>query len=343
MSTLSTQLSPDLLQKAEKSYPAPRAGSILATLARKEITDALRNRLFVVALVMLVSLTLIAIGLSAVTVRNRVNEYEQSVALLRSLGKTQLPPMPSLNPLAISKAFVNYLAMLGALTAMLLGFSAIYKERQAGALPLILSRPVYRDQLLSGKVLGNGALMALFTLAIALVTIAALYLIGGVQLTGNDIIKIVLTMVMSWLYMLVFFLLAMFFTLWLPNSNHALLMTIIVWLVFAFIFPQIGDTMDLDNQLPGGLFASMGMNKDQERAALQSFHLYETIRDGVEQLSPTKHYERISFALLGVKSEFAANTWLEILQLKLVDLVGLLLPIVLLLGASYVVYLRQEN
>jgi ABC-2 type transport system permease protein len=342
MSTLSTRLSPELLHRLEDSYPAPKAGSILATLARKEITDALHNRLFIVALVMLVTLSLVAIGLGALTVRNRLTEYEQSVELLRSLGKTQLPPMPTLNPLAISKAFVNYLAMLGALTAMLLGFTAIYKERQAGTLPLILSRPVYRDQLLTGKVLGNSALMAVFTLAIAIATIAALYIIGGIRLNSNEIIKIALTMVMSWLYMLIFFLLAMFFTLWLPNSNHALLMTIIVWLVFAFIFPQIGDTMDLDNQLPGGLFASMGMNKAQEKAALQEFHWYETVRDGVEQLSPTKHYERISFALLGVKSEFASNSWLEILQLKLVDLAGLLVPIVLLLSASYVIYLRQE-
>jgi ABC-2 type transport system permease protein len=342
MSTLSTQLSPKLLQTAEHAYPAPKAGSILATVARKEITDALHNRLFLVALVMLVALSLIALGLGAVTVRNRVAEYEQSVQLLRSLGKTQLPPMPALNPLAVSKAFVNYLAMLGALTAMLLGFTAIYKEQQAGALPLILSRPVYRDQLLSGKVLGNGALMALLILAIGITTIVALRIIGGISLSGNEIMKIALTMGMSWLYMLIFFLLAMFFTLWLPNGNHALLLTIIVWLVFAFILPQIGDTMDLDNQLPGGFFASMGMDKAQEKAALQKFHWYETVRDGVEELSPTKHYERISFALLGVKSEFANNTWLEILQLKLVDLAGLLVPIVLLLSLSYSTYLRQE-
>ena len=67
------------------------------------------------------------------------------------------------------------------------------------------------------------------------------------------------------------------------------------------------------------------------------------IRDGVEELSPTKHYERISFALLGVKTEFANNTWLEVLQLKIVNLIGLLVPIVLLLSASYIVYLRKET
>jgi ABC-2 type transport system permease protein len=292
---------------------------------------------------MLVALSLVALSLGAVTVHNRVAEYEQSVQLLRNLGKTELPPMPSLNPLAVSKTFINYLAMLGALTAILLGFTTITKERQAGSLPLILSRPVYRDQLLTGKVLGNGALMAVFMLAVGLATLAALLIIGGISLSIDEIIKVALTMGMSWLYMLIFFLLAMFFTLWLPNEKNALLLTVIVWLVVAFILPQIGDTMDLDNQLPGGFFASMGMDKVQEKAALEKFHWYETVRDGVEELSPTKHYERISFALLGVKSQFASNTWSEVLQLELVDLAGLIVPIVLLLGASYVVYLRQET
>ncbi len=87
----------------------------------------------------------------------------------------------------------------------------------------------------------------------------------------------------------------------------------------------------------------LGLDKAGEEQALQQFKWYETVRDGVEELSPTKHYERISYALLGIKKEFAANTWQEVLQLKLVNLVGLLVPIVLLLSASYIVFLRQET
>ncbi len=310
-------------------------------IAHKEITDAFRNQLFLVSLAMLLALALIAVSMGAVTVHQRVAEYEQSVQVLKDLGRTDIPPMPSLNPIAVSKTFINYLAMVGALLAMILGFTAIQKERRAGTLRLILSRPVYRDQLLTGKVLGNAELLAMLMLAVGIVTIIALYTIGGVGLTLDQTIKLMLTMVMSWLYMLIFFLLAMFFALVFPKGNQALVMTIIVWLVFAFIFPQIGDTMDLDNQLPGGFFASLGLDKAGEQAALAKFKWYETVRDGVEELSPTKHYERISFALLGIKAQFIPNTWLEVLQLKIVNLIGLLVPIILLLSGSYIVFLRQ--
>jgi ABC-2 type transport system permease protein len=314
----------------------------LGVIARKEIADAFRNRLFLVSMVMLLALTLIAISLGATTVHNRITEYNQSVQVLKDLGRTDIPPMPALNPIAVSKNFINYLAMLGALLGMIVGFTTINKERQAGTLRLILSRPVYRDQFLTGKVLGNTVLFALLMLSVGVATVAVLRVVGGVTLTGQQTIKLGLTMVMSWLYILIFFLLALFFALVTSKGNNALLLTVIVWLVFAFILPQIGDTMDLDNQLPGGFFARMGMDKAQETAALQQFRWYEKVRNGVEEMSPTKHLERMTFALLGVKTQFTDNTWSEILQLKTIDLVGLLVPIIVLMSASYVVFLRQE-
>ena len=321
----------------------PRRGHILWVIARKEISDAFRNRLFLISMIMLLGLSLIAIGLGSLSVRTQMTDYLQSVQILTDLGRTDFPAAPSLNPIAISKNFINYLAMVGALLAMILGFTAVNKERQAGTLRLILSRPVYRDQFLTGKVLGNAILLAALMTAVGLVTILAIGIIGKVWLTGDQIIRLALTMGMSWLYLMTFYLLAQFFALLLPNGNHALLLTIIVWLVFAFIFPQIGDTMDLDNQLPGGFFATLGLDKAGEDKALQQFKWYETVRDGVEELSPTKHYERISYALLGIKKQFNENTWQEVMQLKLVNLIGLIVPIVLLLSASYVVFLRQET
>lgn len=331
------------MTETSRASLSPGAVRRFLTLARKEFNDALHNRLFAVSLVLLLALTLTAVGLGAAAVHTKIADYNQSVVLLKSLGRADIPPMPSLNPIAVSKNFINYLAMVGALLAMILGFTTISKERESGTLGLILSRPVYRDQLLTGKIGGNAAILGLLMLAVGVVTALALAFVGGVPLTIAQVEKLGLTMVMSWLYMLVFFLLAMFFTLWLPKGNQALLLTVIVWLVFAFIFPQIGDTMDLDNQLPGGFFATLGMNKTQETAALQQFKWYEKLRDGVEELSPTKHYERISFALLGIKTEFANSSPAEILRLKTIDTVGLLVPIILLTGASYVVFLRQES
>lgn len=101
--------------------------------------------------------------------------------------------------------------------------------------------------------------------------------------------------------------------------------------------------MDMDNQLPGGFFAQMGMNRDQEQKLLQNFKFYETLRNGIEEMSPTKHYERVSFALLNVKPGFEKNTPMEVLQLKWINLLGLIAPSFLLAFLSYMVFLRRED
>jgi ABC-2 type transport system permease protein len=104
---------------------------------------------------MLLLLTLVSIVLSTYQVRISVDEYNKSIEFLKSLGKTSFPAQPNLNPLAASKSFVNYIGMLGALLAIVLGNYSVVKERRSGTMRLILSRQIFRDKLLNGKLLGN--------------------------------------------------------------------------------------------------------------------------------------------------------------------------------------------
>lgn len=317
--------------------------SEMIVIARKEIKDSLNNKFFLSILILLLILTIVSIVLGTLQVHSQIAQYNRSIEFLKSMGKTNLPPMPSLNPLSVSKGFVNYVGMIGALLAIVLGNYAVSKERKNGTFRLILSRPIYRDQLINGKLGGNLLLLALINFAIAAVTLISLSTLGGVSLSGVDITRLTFFFTASFLYMALFFILSLFVTLLLPYKNYALLTVIIIWLVFAFIFPQIGDTMDMDNQLPGGFFASMGMNRAQEQQIVNKFKVYETLRNGIEELSPTKHFERISFALLGVKPGFENNTAWEIVKLKWLNLAGLLVPNILLSMLSYLVFLRREN
>lgn len=315
----------------------------IITIAKKEITDALKNKLFLIILVMLLVLTVVSVILGAYQVRVAVDEYNNSVAFLKSLGKTVLPAIPNLNPIAASKSFVNYMGMLGALIAMVLGNRAIASEYKNGTLRLILSKRVFRDGFLNGKLLGNLTILLAITIFSAIVTFTAVGLIGNVTLAGSDIARMLLFFLMSFLFMTFFLVLGIAFAVFVRNGKKALLLTIVVWLVLAFVLPQIGDTMDMDNQLPGGFFASMGMTKQQEEQVLAHFKFYETLRDGFEEMSPTKHYERVSFALLNVKPGFESNTPLQVLGLKWVNIIGLTAPTIILWLIAYMVFLRREN
>lgn len=316
---------------------------MIIEIAKKEISDAFRNKLFLSILVMLLVLTIVSIILGSYQVKIAMDNYNNSISFLQSLGKAELPPMPKLNPISASKGFVNYIGMVGALLAIVLGNTAISKEYKNGTMKLILSRGVFRDTFLNGKLLGNLAILAGITVLTGIITFVALVAIGGVALTTYDVIRLLLFFGMSFLYMTFFTVLSMGIATVSTKGSRALLITVIVWLVLSFVLPQIGDTMDMDNQIPGGFFSSMGMSRDQEHQVLKQFKFYETLRDGVEEMSPTKHYERISYALLNVKPGFEANTPLEVVGLKWVNLLGLLAPSLAVWLLTYIAFLRREN
>ncbi|MGB4439851.1 MAG: ABC transporter permease subunit, partial [Sedimentibacter sp.] len=276
-------------------------------------------------------------------VKIATDNYNNSISFLKSLGKAELPPMPNLNPISASKGFVNYIGMVGALLAIVLGNTAITKEHKNGTMRLILSRGVFRDTFLNGKLIGNLAILAFITVLMGIITFISLLAIGGAALTSNDVVRLLLFFGMSFLYMAFFTILSMGIATVSTKGSRALLITVIIWLVLSFVFPQIGDTMDMDNQIPGGFFSSMGMSRDQETQVMQQFKFYETVRDSIEEMSPTKHYERISYALLNVKPGFEANTPWEVMGLKWINLLGLLAPSIAIWLLTYTAFLRRED
>lgn len=316
---------------------------MILEIAKKEIKDVIRNKLFLCILFLLLVLTIVSIVLGSYQVKNAMDNYSNSVSFLKSLGKAQLPPMPNLNPISASKGFVNYIGMVGALLAIVLGNAAISKEHQHGTMRLILTRGVFRDNFMNGKMLGNLVILAGITMLTGVITFASLFAIAGVALSTGEIIRLLLFFLMSFLYMVFFTVLSMGIATISSKGSRALLLTVIVWLVLSFVFPQIGDTMDMDNQIPGGFFSQMGMTRDQEQQVLQKFKFYETLRDGVEEMSPTKHYERISFALLNVKPGFEANTPWEVVGLKWINLLGLTVPSFAIWLLAYTAFLKRED
>lgn len=315
----------------------------MLVVAKKEITDALKNKLFLSILTMLLLLTVVSVVLGVYQVKVNLDSYNQSIEFLKSLGKTEFPPAPNLNPLSASKSFVNYIGLLGALLAIVLGNASIVKEKRGGTLKLILSRQVFRDTFLNGKLIGNMALLLFITIFTSIITLGAVMTISNVALTIDSISRMFMFFLMSFLYMTFFLVLGIFAAVIMPYGNKALLITVIIWLVISFILPQIGDTMDMDNQLPGGFFASMGMSKADSQKVLNNFKFYETMRNGIEEMSPTKHYERVGFALLNIKPGFDKNTVLEVVFIKWIDLLGLLAPSIILWLCAYMVFLRHED
>lgn len=277
-------------------------GVQLTTIAAKEIRDAARGRLFAVVSLLLIICGATALIVGAVAMNTQVADYTASRDLLLSLGKSAdaLAP-PSFKPLAQLRGFIEYLEIIGAILGIVLGQRAAASERGCNTLGLLLTRPLSLRVLLAGKMLGNLAALVVILAIVFMIGAAGINLIGGVGLTAADTARILVTFAAAALYVGLFFLIGLILALHMRRPAHAIMAAFAIWLALVLIAPQIGDTLDPDNQVGAGVFRTLGIAKPQEKQIMASFATYETVRDSIEQLSPAKHLERWSFAALGIK------------------------------------------
>jgi ABC-type transport system involved in multi-copper enzyme maturation permease subunit len=304
----------------------------LRAITSKEIGDIVRARLLAVISLFLIGAGMIALTVGAISLSADVAAYNESRDLLLSLGKpVDALVAPAFVPLKIMRGFIEFVEIIGAILGIVIGHRAATAERDRNTLGLLLSRPMPGSVLIAGKCIGAiaalGSILAIVFIAGAL----GVTLIGNARLELADYGRIALTFAAAVIYVGLFFSMGFLFSLKMRRASHAILTAFTVWLALVLIAPQIGDTMDPDNQVGSGVFRTLGIAKQQEKEIMKSFATYETVRDGIEQLSPAKHFERWSFALLGIKEIYAGKPLFFVVQDRYRDLLWLIGPFVILL------------
>ena len=310
--------------------------SAMSAIASKEISDARRTSLLLVVTAFMLLAGLVALVVAGLSLQDEVAAYNEGKAQLIELGKplSSIAP-PTYVPLKLLRGFIEYMEIIGSVLGIVLGYRAAAIERGRNTLALILTRPLTQSAFLAGKLLGNLALIAGVLTATFLLGAIGIMLIGGVVLTLDEWLRLLIVDIAAILYILSFFTLALLLALWMKNLSHALLAAFAIWLTLVLIAPQIGDTLDPDNQVAGGVFRTLGIAKPEERAILAQFKTYETLRDGIEQASPTKHVERWSFALTGIKETYAGQSIAAVIADRWNDLVWLAATLAVLLALLF--------
>ena len=311
-------------------------------IARKEFKGILRSRIFIYVLLLLFILTIISLVVSELVFKNQVLQYNSSLAILKSIGKTPTTAAPHLYPLNLLRGVVDYIEIIGAILGIFLGYISAFKEKNSKAIKLILARPIKKSEIIYGKLLGNFVFVFALMIGVAMLITLTLPLVAGASLYFIDFIKLGIFVLLSTLYILIFFTLSFLLSLQQKVIVNALIISFAIWLIFVLIMPQIGDTMDPDNQVPGGFFKSMALTKPQEKKVMANFKNYETIRTGVEQLSITKHYERASFAIFGIKKQYNDMALKDVFRDKWGDMLAVVIFLLIGIWAD-IIFLRKSK
>lgn len=271
------------------------------TIFRKELKDILSSRYFKVLCAILVLAVTISLIVASLDYHSRLDDYNHYVEALRQSGGSPSQAPPSLSPLQLLRGSFEYLEIIGAVLAIVAGYGMLAKEKRRGTLRLLFSRPIGALDVAAGKIAALAGVWLIAITFLQLIVMATLRIVGGAHLSSDELVKLSLGMADAWAYLMIWSTLALALTALTRQPGISLMVCFIIWLAVVLIIPQIGDTMDPDNQVPGGLFASLQVDKSHEQNVMAHFSNYETVRNYLEESSISKHFERASFAFLGVK------------------------------------------
>lgn len=120
------------------------------------------------------------------------------------------------------------LTYFGMFVGVVIGFASISSERHRNSLSLLLTKPLYRDSIINGKLLGATCFLACVSgLAIALFTALMLAIFGNSFFTmlPGYLENIPLLLALSLVYVLIFMLLSMLISVLIKDQAYALVLT----------------------------------------------------------------------------------------------------------------------
>lgn len=138
------------------------------------------------------------------------------------------------------------------LIGIVLGFDTIVKEVKSGSLNVLLTHPVFRDNIITGKLVGSAMTLALVLGISIIVSTGTMLIISGVQVKGSEILRIGIFIILTFFYALVFLGFGVITSILVKSASDSLIYNIAIWLlsilfssiVFAGIYVSTGQTQE---------------------------------------------------------------------------------------------------
>ena len=136
--------------------------------------------------------------------------------------------------------FVYIVKIVLSLLALFFAYDAICGEKQRGTLRLMLSNSVSRGSMLLGKWLGGFASFLLCFLPALLLVLIWMVAFPVAPLNGEDWARIGLIVLLSLMYISIFFSLGLFVSAITHRTATALLIILFLWVIWAITVPNLG-------------------------------------------------------------------------------------------------------
>lgn len=166
--------------------------------------------------------------------------YIDAAACLRSAGQpVPTNPVLDISPLSLMRNMSVYVALIGALSAIVIGNRLVGLDRKAGVLPLIGIRPLGRSAYAGGKIAALTGLILGLTAVASVAAAATFLLLPAVRLTALQWVQLAGFMGITTVYLGFFGLIGLAAGAAARSETVGLLLPVTVWLTLTFILPQL--------------------------------------------------------------------------------------------------------
>ncbi|WP_225353878.1 ABC transporter permease [Methanolacinia petrolearia] len=324
-------------------------------MSEKEFLDHLISKRFFV----LLAIICVILCVSAI---NGVNNYNNALDRYKAGSETEVfQPTAVMVFTEITNSIGVY--SLGAIIGLALGFDLISGEREAGSLKTILSRPLYRDELINGKAIGGIISLAILTF-VGFALVIATMLILGIVPDLEDISMIGIVWLLTILFILTAFSIAVMSSVIAKTSSEALMIALVITFVLFLIIPTIGGDIGTkiligdppeESEYSSG---SSGYNEDFQEIQQEYYRKEDFISEFTNMFSARIIYNDLvapltwpsfyAISKLDFSDDISRHGELEkpsiwgIMQDKWIKIIVFLMWPVLFFGIAYVKFMRAD-
>ena len=259
------------------------AGKRLFTIAEKEFFDHVRSRKFILIFGILLVVAIVGMIGGIAEYNKSLDQYNKHQSTVSSPLSSYMPEKPSI--LSVFSSVATYLVFVGGVLGIAMGFDLVSREKESKSLKILLSHPVYRDEVINGKALGGIAALGCALAVVLLIALATL-LVYGIIPDGNELVLIGVFAAVSFLLIFSYFAIALFLSTAMDESGSALIYTIIIFIILSVLIPTLSNTTVTDfvigsqPELPQELLDQMQVTASANESAPVLFSAKNTASSG---------------------------------------------------------------
>ncbi len=136
--------------------------------------------------------------------------------------------------------FTYVIRMAFSILALFLTFDAICGEREAGVLRLVCAHPVQRGTIIAGKWIGSYCSFLIGFAPAVIIMLLSFAISPPAAFTSEHWLRLTGILLLSLLYVAIFFSLGLLVSSLTPRSATALVMVLLIWVVWVVAVPRLG-------------------------------------------------------------------------------------------------------